>query len=118
MANRAKTISSKIANKIRELRQNAGLTQKELAERMYKSESAIRMWELGKSEPDLLSINALAEIFNVSADVILGNDTVQDTSELSDLKREIHAAIDEMPDDVLEHFLQMAKIYRDSHKKD
>lgn len=38
--------------------------------------------------------------------------------ELSDLKREIHAAIDEMPDDVLEHFLQMAKIYRDSHKKD
>ena len=72
MANRAKTISSKTANKIRELRKTAGLTQKELAERVYKSESAIRMWELGKSEPDLLSINALAEIFNVSADVILG----------------------------------------------
>ena len=72
MANRAKNISSKTAYKIRELRNRAGLTQKELAERLYKSESAIRMWELGKSEPDLQSINALAEIFNVSVDYILG----------------------------------------------
>lgn len=72
MANRAKTISSKTAYKIRELRNRVGLTQKELAERLYKSESAIRMWELGKSEPDLQSINALAEIFNVSVDTILG----------------------------------------------
>lgn len=30
------------------------------------------MWELGKSEPDLQSINALAEIFNVSVDTMLG----------------------------------------------
>lgn len=72
MANRAKNISSKTAYKIRELRNRAGLTQKELADRLYKSESAIRMWELGKSEPDLQSINALSEIFGVTVDSILG----------------------------------------------
>ncbi len=75
MANRAKTISSLTANRIRELRLNAGFTQKELAERMYKSESAVRMWELGKSEPDLLSVNALAQLFNTSVDYLLGKDS-------------------------------------------
>ena len=72
MANRAKTISSKTGYRIRELRNKSGFTQKELAEKLFKSESAIRMWELGKSEPDLQSVNALAEIFKVSADTILG----------------------------------------------
>lgn len=80
MANRAKTISSKTGYRIRELRNKSGLTQKELAEKLYKSESAIRMWELGKSEPDLQSVNALAEIFNVTADNILGVSVVKSIS--------------------------------------
>ena len=114
MANRAKKISSKTACKIRELRNQAGLTQKELAEKLYKSESAIRMWELGKSEPDLLSVNALAEIFNVSADTILGTDTPS----LSELKLAILDVIDQIPEEQQRAFLEMAKIYRDSLKKD
>ena len=73
MPNRAKTISSKTAFRIRELRCRSGLTQKELSEKLYKSESAIRMWELGKSEPDLQSVKQLAEIFNVSVDYIFGH---------------------------------------------
>ncbi len=75
MANRAKNISSATGNKIRELRNKAGFTQKELADKLHKSESAVRMWELSKSEPDLQSINELAEIFGVSVDYLLGKDS-------------------------------------------
>lgn len=116
MANRAKKISSKTACKIRELRNQAGLTQKELAEKLYKSESAVRMWELGKSEPDLLSVNALAEIFNVSTDVILG--TTPESPSLSDLKLAILDVIDQIPEEAQRNFLEMAKLYASSHKKD
>lgn len=107
MANRAKKISSKTACKIRELRNQAGLTQKELAEKLYKSESAVRMWELGKSEPDLLSVNALAEIFNVSADTILGTD-IPSLSELqfSENKRKLIEWAQTVPDDKVEPILQ------------
>ena len=77
MPNRAKNISSKTAFRIRELRQRADLTQKELAEKLYKSESAIRMWELGKSEPDLQSVKQLSEIFGVTVDYIFGFSTTQ-----------------------------------------
>ena len=74
MANRAKAKNLETGRRIRELRIKAGLTQKDLAERLYKSESAVRMWELGKSEPDLQSINLLAEIFNIDPSYLTGWD--------------------------------------------
>ena len=108
MANRAKKISSKTACKIRELRIQAGLTQKELAQKLYKSESAVRMWELGKSEPDLLSVNALAEIFGVSADTILGTDTSPALSDptISENKRKLIEWAQTVPEDKVEPILQ------------
>ncbi len=72
MANRTKNRTLAMGYRIRELRNKKGLTQRELAEMLYKSESAIRMWELGKSEPDIQSINLLSEIFNVSPALITG----------------------------------------------
>ena len=113
MANRAKTISSLTANRIRELRLNAGFTQKELAERMYKSESAVRMWELGKSEPDLLSVNALAQIFNTSVDYLLGKDPEPqkekpvDEGELSENRRKLMDWAKTVPEDKVDQVLQV-----------
>ena len=60
-----------MAYRIRNLREKNNLTQKELACRVFKSESTVRMWELGKSEPDLATINLLSEIFGTSTDYII-----------------------------------------------
>jgi transcriptional regulator with XRE-family HTH domain len=119
MANRAKTISSKTGIKIRELRNLAGFTQKELAEKLYKSESAVRMWELGKSEPDLLSVNALAELFSVSADVILGTDTpTPEAPQLSEGEQLLLDMFRQIPEDQQKVFLEMGRVYANSLKKD
>lgn len=72
MANRAKNYAN-IGNKIRELRKKTNLTQAELAKKLFKSESSIRMWELGKSEPDIETLQNLSTIFNVPIDYITGN---------------------------------------------
>ena len=72
MAIRSKMKSDTAAGRIKELRQQAHLTQKELSEKLHKSESAVRMWELGKSEPDLETVNRLSDIFRVSVDYLLG----------------------------------------------
>lgn len=72
MPNRSKPKSLMTGSRIKELRIKNGMTQKELAEKLFKSESAIRMWELSKSEPDIQSINNLAEIFGVSPSYITG----------------------------------------------
>ena len=41
-----------IGQRMRALRQGAGLTQDELAERLYVSRQTISNWETGKSYPD------------------------------------------------------------------
>jgi repressor LexA len=71
MASRSKNIHPHIGKNIREYRKGLHLTQKELAERLFKSESAVRMWELGKSEPDNDTLFHLATIFCVSVDDLL-----------------------------------------------
>ena len=71
MASRAKVISNTVAFRIKHLRQNANMTQKELAQKLFKSESTVRMWELGKSEPDLATINLIAEIFGTTTDYLI-----------------------------------------------
>ena len=63
----------KIAKLIYELRKEKGLTQKELAEKLYISEQAISKWERGICLPNLTMIKELAKIFDISiAEFIAG----------------------------------------------
>lgn len=48
------------------------MTQKELAEQMQVSFQTISKWENGVNMPDITNIPKLAELFDVSADVLLG----------------------------------------------
>ena len=58
--------------RIKELRKEQGLTQKQLAKMINKSETGLASWEQGLSEPSISDIRKLCKIFNVSADYLLG----------------------------------------------
>lgn len=59
--------------RIKELRQEMGLTQKQLAEKLQTSNSSVCDWEKGRSEPDLQTLGCIARVFGVSVDYLLGN---------------------------------------------
>ena len=59
-------------DKIRELRENAGLSQMQLAIKLGVSQSAVAKWELGKTEPTASAIIGVAKYFNETTDFILG----------------------------------------------
>lgn len=61
-------------NKLRQLRRNKGLLQKELASMLNVSVSSIGMYETGKCQPDPDNLKKLASIFNVSIDYLLDNE--------------------------------------------
>ena len=61
-------------NRIRELRKQRKLTQKELADYLQIADSTLSYWETGKYEPDNKSLKNLAGFFCVSVDHILGVD--------------------------------------------
>lgn len=65
-------IDATLGERIRFCRQQAGLTQKELAGLCEVSESAIRNYELGNRVPDFLTLHAIAEKLRVNYAAIAG----------------------------------------------
>ena len=65
-------IDATLGERIRFYRQQAGLTQKELAGLCEVSESAIRNYELGNRVPDFLTLHTIAEKLRVNYAAIAG----------------------------------------------
>ncbi len=65
-----------ISEKIRELRKKANLSQESLAEKLGVSRQAVTKWETGAGDPDISNIIAIAELFQVSIDQLVGNKTI------------------------------------------
>ena len=63
---------SDFANRFKELRLKAGLTQDQLSENLGISRSTIGMYESGSREPDYKTLGAIADFFNVDTDYLLG----------------------------------------------
>ncbi len=59
--------------KIRELREENGLKQKDLAEKIGVVAHNVGDWERGKCEPSIEILVKLANFFGVSVDYIIGN---------------------------------------------
>lgn len=72
--------------RLSELRKKKNITQKELAEHLRVSRSAVAMWETGASEPDNKTLDSIANYFDVSVDYLLGrSDSIQEESEFGHL---------------------------------
>lgn len=82
------------SQKLQELRKQKGLTQEELAQKLYVSRTAISKWESGRGYPSIDSLKEIAKFFCVTVDQLLSGEEVltiaqedhkQKTSHLRDL---------------------------------
>ena len=64
-----------VADKIKFLREQIGLTQSDLAKRLGITRSSVNAWEMGISVPSTQYVVELANIFRVSTDYLLGMKT-------------------------------------------
>jgi transcriptional regulator with XRE-family HTH domain len=60
-----------LGTRIKFLRKERDLTQKQLAESLLITRSALSKWEVGRAMPDLPSLVKLADYFHVSVDYLL-----------------------------------------------
>lgn len=67
----------KIGAKLKELRNNKQLTQKELAEQLNVSAQAVSRWENDEVEPSLETLGRIATIFEISVDELFGKAPVE-----------------------------------------
>ena len=66
--------------KLRQLRRGHGLTQEELARRLFVSRTAVSKWESGRGYPSLESLKDIAALFSVSIDALLSGETPEQTA--------------------------------------
>ena len=76
--------------KIQELRKQKGLTQDELAEKLFVSRTAVSKWESGRGYPNIESLKAIARLFGVTVDKLLSGEELLLISEEENKKRENH----------------------------
>lgn len=60
--------------RLKELRENIGLSQYTFAERFGVSQSTVGNWEAGKREPNFSTMQRIADFFGVTVDYLLGRD--------------------------------------------
>lgn len=70
-----------ISMRIRELRKQAKLSQEMMAEKIGVSRQAITKWETGLGVPDLENLVAIADLFKLSLDELMGRDIEHETLE-------------------------------------
>ncbi len=59
------------SDQLKKYRSKCGLSQDELARKLYISRQAISKWENGEGTPDLTNLVKLAELLNVSLDTLV-----------------------------------------------
>ena len=78
-------------NRIRALRKQKMITQKELAKHLQIADSTLSYWEQGRYEPDIEALKQLSSFFHVSIDYIL----CSDISEAKEYEKGINSTVGE-----------------------
>lgn len=70
------------ADRLKELRKEAHLTQRQLAAKARLSPGAIALYELGRRSPNLDMAIKLSRLFDVSTDYLLGRTDIKEPAEI------------------------------------
>ncbi len=92
--------------RIKELREEFGLTQKELAAKIGNVQRNISNWENGSSEPDCETLVRLADVFGVTMDELFGRNEAPDRGALqSEPYYKLIKRLNDRQSDALKSFL-------------
>ena len=92
-----------LPQRLKELRTEAGLTQKEIADKLKIGQNSYSNWEKGIRTPIFPTLEKLAELFNVSTDYLLGKSGVKNPRQKSELELLIDQLDKEQKEDVVSY---------------
>lgn len=81
--------------RLKSLRLEAGLTQKQIAEKLEIKQQSYAQWESGRTKPRSATLNKFADFFGVTTDYLLGKTNIKkEIPEGEELEKELDRAID------------------------
>ena len=103
-------------NRIRELRKTHKMNQIDLAKKMNVSSQVISNWERGYTELPSNDLKKLSEIFNVSADYLLGRENNKVSTNAMDIEYKEFESFFSDPNNRI-HFREMAESPEEMREK-
>lgn len=98
------------AANLRAAREKSGLSQREVAEKLFVSAQAVGKWERGESTPSPEAIAQMVILYGTSADRLLDVDAKKClANNVSEAKQAMYNLIDELPDDKVLKLYDLAK---------
>ncbi len=101
----------KIGTKIRELRQQAGISQETLARALSMTPQAVSRWENGTTAPDISLLPAIANYFGVSIDALFSYDTTLVQREIEEFFDQYYALLQKSEEDAQKLLREMLRRY-------
>jgi transcriptional regulator with XRE-family HTH domain len=101
----------KLGIKIRELRQQAGVSQEVLAQALGVTPQAVSRWEIGATAPDIGLLPALASYFDVSIDALFAYDDANREQEMEQFFDRYYALLPQAPEEAQALLEQALKRY-------
>jgi transcriptional regulator with XRE-family HTH domain len=74
-------LMQKFGEKVKKLREENGMTQQTMADRLYVTRQAVSRWECGARYPDLQTAKKIAQILGVSLDELLSGEELKENIE-------------------------------------
>ncbi len=111
--------------RLKQLRENAGWTQEELATKLNLTQSTIAYYENDRKKPTLDNAKVIAGLFNISLDYLIGFSNNQDTVSVKEENKNYsipHSVIEDINNlsprsiEDLKNYLELLKL-RDSQYK-
>ncbi|MGX4598106.1 helix-turn-helix domain-containing protein [Faecalimicrobium sp. JNUCC 81] len=93
-----------LSENLKKLRREKKLSQEQLAKMINVSRQAVSKWESGKTYPDIDNLILLRDIFNVTLDDLIINESKikdEETIEINDLPNNNYIELDENEEDEL-----------------
>lgn len=110
--------------RLKELRNEKGVLQKDIAKFLKISTTAYGYYEQGKRSPDPETINKLSDYFNVSVDYLLGKSDIKESAEdiLKDKNNTIalhnaNGIDEELPDEAKKEIQIFIEYVKQKYKK-
>lgn len=103
------------SKRVKQLREEAGLTQKELGLKLNSSASKVSMWERGERAPVSDDLTQLSNFFNVTTDYLLGLSDIRDPYEVETIAA--HKDGEEWTEEEMAAIEQFKEFVRSQKKK-
>lgn len=100
-----------IGEQIRYFRKKSGLSQKNLASRLFVSQQAVGKWERDEATPNPEAIVKMSAIFGISTDALLGQVAVSTDDAQNDIKAAFFEGAEDLPPEEMDALWEDAREY-------